>query len=64
VSQGERMALNGRWLYVERRGRRGPLLPGQELYDLLADPELANNIAGDHPEAVLEMAAPVEDLPW
>ncbi len=64
ATEGERMVMNGQWLFIERRLRRGPFMPGQELYDLLADPELTHSVAADRPEVVLEMSDSVRDLAW
>jgi hypothetical protein len=64
ASDGERMVRNSRWLYIERQRRRGSLPPGTELYDLVADPEQANNVADADTAVVSQMAGLAEDMPW
>ena len=36
-----------RYLYTEWDGDKNPLLPERELYDMYADPNQLNNLAGD-----------------
>jgi arylsulfatase A-like enzyme len=60
----ERMAMSSQWLYIEKRGKRGSSVSGQELYSLRADSGQATSVAADHPEIVREMSDSVQEVPW
>ncbi len=64
ASEDERMAMSSQWLYLERRRKRDGLRPGEELYDLLADPVQTTNVMAEHPEIAHQMSQSVEELSW
>jgi arylsulfatase A-like enzyme len=50
VARPEELAIRGtRWKYIADPSGRG------ELYDLAADPEERNDVAGDHPQVIAEL---------